>query len=101
MRSPVVPSGHILTYCESLNSHPLRVLRNSTRLGLIVFALWLLTGCGLQQQVRPDWRIPHQVAQPVDVVIWASPVAGKSIPITVTIPTGWWIASDQLISPLP
>lgn len=61
-----------------------------------------LTGCSLFQprtQVIPDQTIPHRLAQPIDVVIWARTPDGKFQQQPVHVPDGWWIASPQVVTP--
>jgi hypothetical protein len=63
----------------------------------------LLSGClGLpQERIIPNPAVPHQVAEPVEVVIWAQRSDGTLVKETVLLDPGWWIASPQVVDPNP
>lgn len=68
-------------------------------LALIASALLSLSSCAIRSQVIPDDRIPHRLAQPARLQVWASTPDGRQAPIAVDIPAGWWIASPRIVEP--
>jgi hypothetical protein len=71
-----------------------------TPLAVITSAM-LLNACA-GQQVIPDQRFPHRVAEPTKVVIWVKAKDKTLVKQAFTLPEGWWIAGPQVVeSPLP
>lgn len=61
-------------------------------LGLAVFAT--LSGCSASRTtVLLDERIPHQVAEETEVVVWGKLPDGRLKETRARLPAGWWVAS--------
>lgn len=69
-----------------------------TRSALIASVL-LYSGCLPRQAVLPDRRIPHQVATPTTIEVWARRPDGELVRERVRVDEGWWIASTQVVEP--
>jgi hypothetical protein len=62
----------------------------------MLLGLLLLPACVTTQRVKLDPRIPHQVSQPVNVMVW-SEIDGKAIEVPARLDAGWWVASPVLL----
>lgn len=84
----------------SENGSPLvkKLCQTLTASALVVSAM-LSTGClGLsQERMLPDPRIPHQVAETTEAVVWVRRPDGSLVKETVRVQSGWWIASPQAV----
>lgn len=70
-----------------------------TSLAVIVSGM-LLSACA-GQQVIPDQRFPHRVAEPAKVVLWVKAKDKTLVKQEFDLPEGWWVAGPQVVeSPL-
>lgn len=69
-----------------------------TALALLAFVALSSTACVSSPQVIPDLQtVPHRVAQPTQVTVWARGPDGKVTEVEIEMPAGWWIASPQVV----
>lgn len=62
---------------------------------LVSAPLW--AGCGRPPTVILDPTIPHQVAEPVTVEVWARRPDGRMQRVRAHVDAGWWVASPQAV----
>lgn len=69
-----------------------------TKLGLLASAL-LCSGCSIfpRSHAIPNDRVPHRLAEEVDVMILVRLPDGSFIKEKKRVPEGWWIASPLVV----
>lgn len=68
-----------------------------TRLALALAASALLSSGCARRTVIPSAVVPHQLARPARVSIWARAPDGKMVRTEAEIPAGWWVAGPPVV----
>lgn len=68
---------------------------------VLITSAMLSSGCATMHKTRviPDPRVPHRVAEEVDVMIWVEKPDGTLKVEKQHVPAGWWLASPQIVEP--
>lgn len=96
MPSLAEPCAPISMPSQKRSTRYLRRLRNWTSLAVIGFVLLSLQAC-IRPQVVLDQTIPHRVAEPTAILVWANDGAGKLVKVLTRIDDSWYIASSRIL----
>lgn len=65
-------------------------------IGIVLVALLMLLGC-TRQPILLDQTVPHRIAEPTTVYVWARGPDGKMMKAPAQVADGWWLASPLLV----
>lgn len=99
MQSSMQQQKHTLMLCESVQQQLKSLARIQTVLGLLSLGMLLLAlaSCIPRQEVIPDLKIPHRVAENAEIKIYTKRPDGQYVVETVQLSKGWWIASPYVV----